>query len=148
MKTPLSWIKDYVTVPEDVTTEELTARLVERTIEVAREVLAARGTDPSELTEVVLVGELLTYRIPVVVALNMVDLAQKRGLTIDAGKLGRRLGCPVVAIVARRGDGVDEVRQALSRALAGAAGSTLPGDLPSEGSSIEARIMGLRMRSR
>ena len=56
-------------------------------------------------SDLVLVGELLAYDLPVVVALNMIDLAQGRGLTIDGQKLSERLGCPVVPMIARRGDG-------------------------------------------
>lgn len=117
---------------------------------IARDVLAGDGlyrrpdavlvvVDACNLTRnLVLVGELLSYEVPVVVALNMVDLAQKRGLTIDADKLSQRLGCPVVAIVARRGDGVDDVRTALSRALAEGRRHHAPASaVPGEGASIE-----------
>jgi ferrous iron transport protein B len=44
----------------------------------------------------------------------MVDLAQRRGLSIDAAKLAAHLGCPVMPIVARRGEGVDELRAAVA----------------------------------
>jgi ferrous iron transport protein B len=72
--------------------------------------------DACNLTRnLVLAGELLAYRLPVVVALNMVDLAQRRGLTLDAARLSERLGCPVVPVVARRGQGLE----ALGAALAG-----------------------------
>ena len=46
---------------------------------------------------------------PLVVALNMVDAAEKRGISIDAAELGRLLGVPVVPIVARSGKGVPEL---------------------------------------
>lgn len=65
----------------------------------------------------VLVGELLEYRLPTVVVLNMVDLAQRRGLSIDADRLSHHLGCPVVPAVARKGTGVDELRSELARVL-------------------------------
>jgi ferrous iron transport protein B len=75
--------------------------------------------DACNLTRnLVLTGELLAYGIPAVVALNMVDLAQRRGLSLDAAKLAERLGCPVVPMVARRGIGMDEVRQALGQVVA------------------------------
>jgi ferrous iron transport protein B len=64
-----------------------------------------------------LVGELLTHDIPVVVALNMIDIAQRRGLSIDTQVLSEQLGCPVVGIVARRGQGVDELASTLAAAL-------------------------------
>jgi ferrous iron transport protein B len=65
----------------------------------------------------VLAGELIGYGVPVVVALNMVDLAQRRGLSLDPERLSARLGCPVVAVVARRGTGLDEIRAELGRTL-------------------------------
>ena len=51
--------------------------------------------DACNLTRnLVLVGELLAYDEPVVVALNMVDLAQRRGLTLDAAALSRAARLP------------------------------------------------------
>ena len=64
-----------------------------------------------------LVGELLQLGLPTVVALNMVDLAQRRGLSIDPLRLGQLLGCPVVPVVARSGRGVDELRLTLAARL-------------------------------
>jgi ferrous iron transport protein B len=66
-----------------------------------------------------LVGELLAFGLPTVVALNMVDLAQQRGLSLDAKRLEQHLGCPVVPLVARRGEGVEPLLAALAGALAG-----------------------------
>jgi len=51
--------------------------------------------------------------LPFVVALNMSDLAAKRGLNIDIDALSRVLGVPVVRTVATRGEGLDELRQLL-----------------------------------
>ncbi|MPY89274.1 MAG: GTP-binding protein [Luteitalea sp.] len=84
----------------------------------------------------VLVGELLAYGLPVVVALNMVDLAQRRGLSLDARRLGALLGCPVVPMVARRGIGVDTLLRGLKRLLASDGFSRLqtPVPVPSSGS--------------
>ncbi len=66
-----------------------------------------------------LVGEILASGLPVVVALNMVDIARRRGLSLDARHLAERLGCPVVPIVARRGQGLARLRAAVSGALSG-----------------------------
>jgi ferrous iron transport protein B len=63
----------------------------------------------------VLVGQLLAHRVRMVVALNMVDLAERRGLAIDVAALAARLGVPVVPMVARSGRGLEELRQALGR---------------------------------
>jgi len=56
--------------------------------------------------------------LPVVVALNMVDLAARRGLVVDADALSRELGVPVVPTVAVKGDGDGTLRALLEdRAL-------------------------------
>jgi ferrous iron transport protein B len=57
---------------------------------------------------------------PAVVALNMVDLARRDGLTIDAGRLAQELGVPVIETVAVRKRGLDEIRQALATAVTAA----------------------------
>ncbi len=61
----------------------------------------------------VLVAQLLARGTRMVLALNMVDLAGRRGIVIDVAGLSARLGVPVVPLVARSGRGVDELRQAL-----------------------------------
>jgi ferrous iron transport protein B len=78
----------------------------------------------------VLVGQMLPSPYRIVVALNMVDLAARRHLTIDAVALSRRLGVPVVPIVARKGQGLDALRGALATAW-----RTRPADLPTDTAS-------------
>ena len=63
-----------------------------------------------------LVAQFLELEIPVIVALNMVDVAEQRGLTIDLLALRDSLGVPVIPMVASRGQGLIELKQALSRA--------------------------------
>ncbi len=94
--------------------------------------------DACNLTRnLVLVGQLLAYDEPVVVALNMVDLAQRRGLTVDPATLSRRLGVPVVPMVARKGEGIDALRAALAGALRSPR-QMRPSDLPQAQRSVEA----------
>ena len=50
--------------------------------------------------------------VPLVLAFNMWDVAQGRGLHIDTAKLARLLGVPVVPTVASRGRGIDELLEA------------------------------------
>ncbi len=52
--------------------------------------------------------QLVELGIPVVVAVNMVDLLEKNGEKISLEKLGERLGCEVVGISALKGTGVTE----------------------------------------
>jgi ferrous iron transport protein B len=94
--------------------------------------------DACNLTRnLVLVGELLQYEVPVVVGLNMLDIAQRRGLTVNAGLLARRLGVAVVPMVARRGEGLNALKAALARALDEPAAKR-PDDLPDASGSVEA----------
>jgi ferrous iron transport protein B len=100
---------------------------------ICREVLAGRlaptgerAGDPHAVLVVVdstnlarnliLVGEVLRRRLPTIVALNMMDLADREGLAIDAEQLAERLGCPVLPISARSGRGTDRILPAARRA--------------------------------
>ena len=69
-----------------------------------------------------LVTQLLEAGRPVVVALTMVDLAERDGVDIDARKLSASLGVPVVPVIVRQNRGVGE----LAEAVAGAAGADAP----------------------
>jgi len=51
--------------------------------------------------------------IPIVLALNMTDMATKEGININVDKLSERLGVQVVAISARSNKGIDALKQAL-----------------------------------
>ena len=55
-----------------------------------------------------LTTQLLELDIPVVVALNFIDVTRRDGDKIDSSKLEKRLGCPVVETSALKGEGVDE----------------------------------------
>jgi ferrous iron transport protein B len=57
--------------------------------------------------------QLLELDIPLVVALNMVDLAEKRNIKVDAELLSERLGLPVVKTVAREGVGKKELLESI-----------------------------------
>jgi ferrous iron transport protein B len=63
----------------------------------------------------ILVGELLLTGKPMVIALNMTDLAARRGVSIDAAALGKRLGVEVIPVVASKGVGVPALSDAVER---------------------------------
>ncbi|MBQ2865288.1 MAG: ferrous iron transport protein B [Clostridia bacterium] len=54
-----------------------------------------------------LTTQLLELGIPVVIAINMMDVVRKRGDSIDLPVLSRALGCPVIEISALKNDGID-----------------------------------------
>ena len=58
-----------------------------------------------------LTAQLLEMRVPLVVAVNMMDIASARKLEINIHELQARLGCPVVAIVASRNRGIDALQR-------------------------------------
>lgn len=100
--------------------------------------LAVVVADATNLARnLVLVGELLARREPLVVALNMTDLALRRGLTVDASALAERIGAPVVPIVASKGRNLDRIREAID---AHPLTVSVPGDVPGPDASIEARM--------
>ncbi len=61
--------------------------------------------------------ELIELEYPMIVALNMVDLAEKKGMEIDSKKLETLLGVPVVPTVASHGRGIKEVLDAALKTL-------------------------------
>ncbi len=60
-----------------------------------------------------LVSQLAEIDVPLVVVLNMGDIAIRRGISIDASALSEALGAPVVPVLAHRRQGLDELRSAL-----------------------------------
>ena len=71
-----------------------------------------------------LTTQLSELGIPVVIAVNMMDVVRKNGDLIDTAELSRQLGCPVVEISALKGDGVREAAEAAVQAAKG--GKTIP----------------------
>ncbi len=64
-----------------------------------------------------LTTQVLEMRVPMVVALNMMDVARDRRIEIDIQAVQERLGCPVVPLVANRGEGVEGLRTAIGEAV-------------------------------
>lgn len=59
-----------------------------------------------------LTTQLLEIGVPMVIALNMMDLVHKNGDQIDLKKLSEQLGCPIIQTSAVKGEGSSEVAQA------------------------------------
>lgn len=106
---------------------------------VARDILLGRRADtppPDVILCVVdvtnlernlyLVAQLAELGLPLVVALNMMDLAEANGLVIHPDLLAQRLNCPVISCVASQRQGLIELRQALTRQLKGTAPHRAP----------------------
>jgi ferrous iron transporter FeoB len=113
--------------------------------EIAREILLGRRGDtprPGLVVSVVdasniernlyLTTQIIELGVPVVVAMNMVDVAEAKGLRIDPKALATRLGVPVIPMVASKGVGLVELKQAISSA-------TPPAQPASEYRNVESR---------
>ena len=66
-----------------------------------------------------LVSELAAIQAPVVVALNMMDVAEQEGIRVDAHVLAAALGVPVVPMTASRAKGVQDLLDQVENVLAG-----------------------------
>ena len=64
-----------------------------------------------------LTSQLADTGVPMLMALNMVDVAKTKGLAIDTEALEDLLGCPVVALVASQGNGITTLKQAVRQAV-------------------------------
>ncbi|ADU66486.1 ferrous iron transport protein B [Desulfurispirillum indicum S5] len=89
--------------------EELVARrfLVRQKPDAVLNVLDAGSLE----RHLYLTVQFLELGVPVVLALNMMDEVRKRGISIDIERLSSLLGMPVVATVARTGEGKDQLLQ-------------------------------------
>jgi ferrous iron transport protein B len=58
-----------------------------------------------------LLSQLIDQKIPVVLALNMMDLLEKAGMVINLEKLSEKLGVPVVSISARENKGIESLKK-------------------------------------
>ncbi|HYN66869.1 MAG TPA: ferrous iron transport protein B [Ornithinibacter sp.] len=96
---------------------------------LTRDVVLAQGADRPDVVVVVasaahlarslyLAAQVRETALPVVIALTMGDVAERRGIRVDAVALADALGCPVVALDPRRRSGVDALLSAIGTALA------------------------------
>src|SRR5688572_14234990 len=85
-----------------------------------------------------LTTQLMELGVPVVVAVNMVDVAEAQGVRLDAAALAGQLGVRVVPIQANRGIGLDALRDALKTAT----GDKAPTDGPKLPDAVEEEVGG------
>ena len=106
---------DHSSPEEAIASDALRGRLPGQTIPDAALVVV----DATNLERnLFLVSQVLELNRPVLVALNMTDMAERDGIRVDEHKLRQELGCVVVPISARTGRGLDTLRIEIGR-LAG-----------------------------
>jgi ferrous iron transport protein B len=87
-----------------------------------------------------LTTQLLEMRVPLIVILNMGDVAEAKGMDIDQAALARALGCPVLPLIASRNQGVEALKDHLVAKGAG----TPPEVRPAYPQAFEAAVARLR----
>ena len=87
-------------VDNTVSLDEKVARdyILEREADLVINILDASNIERN----LYLTTELLDMGVPVIVVLNMMDVAREKGMVIDAEQLSRSLGCPVLTLVASK----------------------------------------------
>ena len=58
--------------------------------------------------------QVLELGVPVLVMLNMTDVAEARGLVIDDERLSQALGAPIIRTVANRGVGIGKLKETIA----------------------------------
>jgi ferrous iron transport protein B len=87
-----------------------------------------------------LVLELRRLGLPMVVALNMADVARSRGLVIDTARLSAELGCPVVETVAVKRDGHAALLAQLGRLATWPAAAAAPAGPPPDAVELQHEV--------
>ncbi len=90
-----------------------------------------------------LVSEIMSLKVPLVIALNMIDVAEEEGIKVDAKALESAMGVKVVPMVASKNKGIDELKQAINEVSCAADGHEP--NLPER--SIDHREMLTRVRA-
>ncbi len=111
---------DGRTMEETVTYEYLHGERAERKVPLPDALLVV--VDATNLQRSLFVTrQALELNKPTVVAINLIDLANRQGIQIDCDGLSRKLGCPVVPISARSGHGMDQLAKELHHATSATA---------------------------
>ncbi|NKD87927.1 Fe(2+) transporter permease subunit FeoB [Haematospirillum sp. 15-248] len=70
-----------------------------------------------------LTTQILEMGVPLILAINMMDVAESKGITIDHEQLSASLGCPVIPLIASRSRGLEQLRTTLEKAIKAPSGT-------------------------
>lgn len=76
--------------------------------------------------------QLAEMQVPFILALNMMDVAKKKQIEIDVSLFQRGVGAPVVPMIASRKKGIDDLKEAINKALSKGTSSKMELDYPEE----------------
>jgi ferrous iron transport protein B len=105
---------DVTSIDEEIAHDVLTGKIAN----LPKPDVVVAAVDATNLERnLYLVTQLLEYNIPVVIALTMVDLAEKQSLEIDVAKLSKLLQIPVVAVKSAQKQGIAELAEKALQAV-------------------------------
>ena len=98
----------------------------------------------------VLTQQLMERGIPIILVMNMLDVAEQQGITVSAYKLAQKLGLPVIEMIASRKKGIAELRNEIGLKIGstGVASETVADDGVAENNDVEDKLLQRYHRSR
>ncbi len=87
--------------------------LMQQDVSVQPEIVVLIADGSNLKRNLLFASQIIDLKIPVVVALTMLDLSRKKGIHVDISELERELGVPVVAINPRKNKGIPQLKKAI-----------------------------------
>ncbi len=99
----------------------------------------------------VLTQQLMERGVPIILVMNMLDVAEQQGITVNARKLAQKLGLPVIDMIASQKRGIDELRSELRTRIGSAENANRPATIANaskDSSSTEDKLLKRYHQSR
>ena len=93
--------------------------LLNQDAEIKADVVVAVADASNLKRNLLFCTQLIDLKIPVVVVLTMLDIANKKGIKIDIAELERELGVPVIAVNPRKKKGIPQLKKAIEQTAQG-----------------------------
>ena len=103
----------YSLIPSDKAEEVAVNLLMEEKTDLIINILDATNLERN----LYLTLQLREMGIPMILDLNMIDVAKEKGIQINTSALAEEIGVPVVPTVAISGEGIQEIRQAIKKII-------------------------------
>src|SRR4029079_15964423 len=87
--------------------------LLHQDTDIKADVVVAVADASSLKRNLLFCTQLIDLKIPVVIALTMMDMAAKKGIKIDIDELERELGVPVISVNPRKNKGIAQLKKAI-----------------------------------
>lgn len=105
----------YSLYPRSLDERIVSEILLDHTSPICPDTIVVTADATNLKRSLLLLTQIIDLGLPTVLALNMMDLVSKAGISYDLNALSQALGIPVVPINARKGTGLDELKKILSK---------------------------------